>query len=526
MKKYLALALALVMVLGLVNIPVANANTEPARFNGKIFVDSQRLTLENLPIVHQGRVLVPMREMAKAVGAYVHYDQASHSAFILHSGVTQKSLKPGAKGDALKIYSNNTLVSSPTLVSHNGVTYMDIREFAAAAAVYSYEDVLSTNFNDQKKFYTDESIYGTVYLLTDKVALQDGEYYAQAASDSRGWAPFVRMTVEGGKIVAAEYNEVFTLADNATYKVGEVKSTSAYATSWKTRVEATFPNLDVAAAFASYGTGLVDKQVPANVDAVTGATGAYKSFTVIASRAIAKAKIGEVYETANFEYKDGSYKVVNRADERGWASELTLEIKDGKIVAITFDEFNAEGVGKIAGGAYVPNWQTRVGVEGFDPVKLVNSAMVQLLANQDPNMVDSMTGATRWTTAVRRLTGQALNQAKITEIPADAEKVYVFTSLTGKYDPAQLLLACKGKEVVAFDYSEYRDGVAKKKSDSYLNNWATRMPDANPREAMEKLEELFQTHKNPTKFDAVTGATSAYTGSVELFNRAMEYLGK
>lgn len=107
---------------------------------------------------------------------------------------------------------------------------------------------------------------------------KDGTYTAkEAQADARGYVAEIRITVTGGKIAKVEYNEAKKGASkwkDASYnasmkKIGGIAWTDA-----------------VTAAYE----GLIAKQDPAAMDAISGATEMQKRFKTLAAEALAKAK--------------------------------------------------------------------------------------------------------------------------------------------------------------------------------------------------------------------------------------------
>lgn len=115
---------------------------------------------------------------------------------------------------------------------------------------------------------------------SDKSGMRDGYYTAQAEEYSHGWKEFVTITVQGGKIVSAEYN--------ATNESGFIKSwDNAYMTSMKA-VSGTYPNEYT----RNYAAQLVQNQ-SAGVDAVTGASTSAGSFEKLAAAVVEQARKGD-----------------------------------------------------------------------------------------------------------------------------------------------------------------------------------------------------------------------------------------
>jgi major membrane immunogen (membrane-anchored lipoprotein) len=113
--------------------------------------------------------------------------------------------------------------------------------------------------------------------------LQDGYYMAIAAEyDSYGWQEYVTIYVNNDVIATVEYN-----ARNSS---GFVKSWDMDYMRRMSAESETYPN----EYFRSYVASLLDRQDPARVDVITGATNSHTSFQLLAQAAIDKAKAGDV----------------------------------------------------------------------------------------------------------------------------------------------------------------------------------------------------------------------------------------
>lgn len=128
-------------------------------------------------------------------------------------------------------------------------------------------------------------VLALVFMLSGctqkSAAMQDGYYSAEAAAlDSHGWKEFVTICVKSGKIVTVEYN-----AKNAS---GFVKSWDTHYMRDMNATYHTYPNKYT----RQYGSDLLNKQNPDEVDAVTGATHSHDSFQILVRAAIRQADEG------------------------------------------------------------------------------------------------------------------------------------------------------------------------------------------------------------------------------------------
>jgi major membrane immunogen (membrane-anchored lipoprotein) len=109
--------------------------------------------------------------------------------------------------------------------------------------------------------------------------LADGYYTAEAASyDDCGWKEYITIFVDNNRIVTVEYN-----AKNAS---GFLKSWDMEYMRLMGAQSGTYPT----AYSREYSAALLRLQEPEGIDALTGATDSYRSFKILAAKAIAQAK--------------------------------------------------------------------------------------------------------------------------------------------------------------------------------------------------------------------------------------------
>ena len=131
-------------------------------------------------------------------------------------------------------------------------------------------------------------LIGLVLLLalplsacSEKTALQDGYYTAQAADFSHGWKEFVTIMVKGGSIVSVEYN-----AENA----------SRFIKSWDNAYmqnmlhsNGTYPNEYT----RYYASQLLEGQGQGQIDALSGASSSWGSFQKLSEAVLEQARLGD-----------------------------------------------------------------------------------------------------------------------------------------------------------------------------------------------------------------------------------------
>lgn len=114
------------------------------------------------------------------------------------------------------------------------------------------------------------------------LGMQDGYYTAETASfDKDGWKEYIAIYVNDNKIITVEYN-----AKNSS---GFIKSWDMQYMRNMNEASGTYPNKYARA----YAVALLNRQNPAKVDAITGATHSGVKFQLLAEAAIAQAKAGD-----------------------------------------------------------------------------------------------------------------------------------------------------------------------------------------------------------------------------------------
>ena len=130
---------------------------------------------------------------------------------------------------------------------------------------------------------------------------------------------------------------------------------------------------------------------------VLAACGGADTETETESSAAASSEVvvessSEATSEAAAELQDGTYTLVEKNfDTRGWKTEFSITVVDGKITESTFDNVNEAGVKKSEDAEYQANMAEKVGVGPADYFPQLNN---QLIETQDPEAVEVVTGAT------------------------------------------------------------------------------------------------------------------------------------
>lgn len=106
--------------------------------------------------------------------------------------------------------------------------------------------------------------------------------------------------------------------------------------------------------------------------------------------------------------KDGKYEVESKADDRGYKSTLTLEVKDGKIVAADYDEISSEGVSKQSDAEY--NKKMKEFGKVTNPEEAF-PALEKAIVEKQSAEVDAFTGATNSSNNFKKLAAKAMENA-------------------------------------------------------------------------------------------------------------------
>ena len=128
--------------------------------------------------------------------------------------------------------------------------------------------------------------------------------------------------------------------------------------------------------------------------------------------------------------QDGTYSLKEvELDDHGWRVEMTITVKDGKIVESNFDYVNADGQLKSADEGYQQAMADKVGVGPADFIPQLNEALVE---TQNPVDVEVVTGATHsWEKfrAYAQMLVQAAQKGDTTTIEIDRAHLYKMVSI-------------------------------------------------------------------------------------------------
>ena len=104
-------------------------------------------------------------------------------------------------------------------------------------------------------------------------------------------------------------------------------------------------------------------------------------------------------------YKDGTYRSESQVDDRGWKSTIEIEVEEGKIVNVDYEEVNEEGLKKSEDEEYAETMKSTSGVSPAEAYEQLEEALVK---SQNPEDVDAVSGATTSSETFKELAKEAL----------------------------------------------------------------------------------------------------------------------
>lgn len=365
----------------------------------------------------------------------------------------------------------------------------------------------------------------TAVPMATATGYRDGTYYAESEPDSRGWIAILEISTHQGQIVAARYDEVqrdeegtITQRKSADYN---------YAERWR-RVS----GISQLTAFAAYENQLINKGSPEQVDALTGATSAYDSFSELAQRALADA--GSQASTQHASLPDGSYFAESEPSSRGLSAILEMTVKNGQIIGAYFDEVRRDESGSIdyrksADLAYADRWRQ---VSGVSQLSAFPALSAQLMQSGTLEGVDAITGATSAYDAFLALATELMGDQQALAIARVESQGYKDGSYFAESEAdsrgwhALVEITVVNGRIASVYYDEIQrddEGVYQsRKSDdlNYADRWR-RVSQVSQLSAFGGYENLLVLTGNIDEVDALTGATSAYESFEQLVHEAL-----
>lgn len=460
-----------------------------AQFAGRVWFNQEEIELDNTPLVAKGLVYLPLLEIAERMDIEADYDEEQNRIEI-----GEPAGEEAAGDENVKIYRDGVDFTPSDLIRKGDEFYVDGKELGNLLGLYTYENQFANG----------------VWLFDDELPLNDGAYVAVSKRDQRGWAPEIRITIAGGQVADVAY---FEFDEEDVNKFEDEQ----YLGNWQD----SYPDVDPPALIQQLEQQLVERQEPADVDVASGATGSYGNFVRLASVVFAQARA----EALPAQFAAGEYVVLGDPSQQGWTPKVEFTVADGALEQLFYDEIDEAGESKRDNTQYMEGWKNAY--PEVDPVAIIDERQLQVIRTQDPNTVDATTGATAWGVNMKQLTLGALDHAFGAELGTVVyDTILVVVGERGERgDLPQLLLALQEGEIMLVDFSDYRDGVAKKFDRRYLQQWQEQYPDVEPLDILAEMEAQFLETGDPDSLEDVTsGATGWQDSFQELAARALEYL--
>lgn len=226
---------------------------------------------------------------------------------------------------------------------------------------------------------------------------------------------------------------------------------------------------------------------------------------------------GEKTLVAGAPLQDGTYSLKEvELDEHGWRVEMTITVKDGKIVESNFDYVNADGQLKSADEGYQQAMADKVGVGPADFIPQLNEALVE---TQNPVDVEVVTGATHsWENfrAYAQMLVQAAQKGDTTTIEINPSAPLQ----DGEYSLKELNpdahgwstyinMTVEGGKITAVDWNYVNgEGTLKSEDEGYQQAMSEKMG-VGPKEFIPQLANSLIEKQNAAEVEVVTGATSS-----------------
>lgn len=365
----------------------------------------------------------------------------------------------------------------------------------------------------------------TAVPMAAATGYRDGSYYAESEPDSRGWISILEVSTHQGQIIAARYDEVQRGEDGS---ITQRKSNDYnYAERWR-RVS----GISQLTAFPAYESQLVAKGAPDQVDALSGATSSYDSFSELAHRALADA--GSQASAQSATLPDGSYFAESEPSSRGLSAILEMTVKNGQIIGVYFDEIRRDESGAIeyrksADLAYADRWRR---VSGVSQLSAFPALGAQLMQSGTLASVDAITGATSAHEAFSALANEVMGDQQALAIARVESQGYRDGSYYAESEPdsrgwhALVEITVVNGRIAAVYYDEIQrddEGVFQvRKSDdlNYAERWR-RVSQVSQLSAFGGYENLLVLTGTIDQIDALTGATSAYESFEQLVREAL-----
>lgn len=220
---------------------------------------------------------------------------------------------------------------------------------------------------------------------------------------------------------------------------------------------------------------------------------------------------------AGADIQDGTYRLEEQNfDENGWKVFIEITVEDGKIKATDYNYTDENGQLKTDDESYQEMMKDKSGVGPQEFVKQLNE---DLLATQDAQLIDVVTGATHSSETFINYAQQLIQAAQ----DGHTETIFINNGETlqdGEYSLAEInfdenswkvvtTITVDGGEITESDYNYVNeDGDLKTNDDEYQAFMADKVG-VGPQDYIPTLNEELIEKQDAAEVDIVSGATSS-----------------
>jgi len=104
-------------------------------------------------------------------------------------------------------------------------------------------------------------------------------------------------------------------------------------------------------------------------------------------------------------YEDGTFDAESEYDDNGWKGSIDIEVKDGKITKVNYNELNKDGEKKSEDDDYSASMEES---SGISPKEAYGQLEKSLIEAQDPDELEAVSGATGSSGVFKDLANHAL----------------------------------------------------------------------------------------------------------------------
>ena len=254
----------------------------------------------------------------------------------------------------------------------------------------------------------------------ESAVLQDGTYEAKGETDDNGFADQVTMTVKDGKITEVNWESVgedgskkSVMSESGEYTMTEDGPT--WAEQAKALAEALVENQNL-----TFLT--MDEQ--GKTDAVSGVSISVGGFASLAEQCMKEAAGMEEKELV---LQDGTYEAKGETDDNGFADQVTMTVKNGKITEVNWDAIGEDGSKKSVMSESGEYTMTEDGPTWAEQAKALAEALVEnqnltFLTMDEQGKTDAVSGVSISVGGFVSLAEKCLNEAAGVEMEETTEE--------------------------------------------------------------------------------------------------------